>query len=148
MGRPEALCRDENSYSLDDDLGKAVRWSLEDAVAGAEPSPDVWRRISVRVHEMHAPKTVKRRIQLSLLPLGSIAQVVVIGMLLFSFGLGIERSHVPTSSYPAYPTPTIQKSKVQAKQLDDMLRGYMLARKEPESPLHHRERNAEVDLLQ
>ena len=43
-----SLPKDKERH-IDDNLDGLIRWSLQDSVAGAEPSPQVWERIQQHV---------------------------------------------------------------------------------------------------
>ncbi|MBM4429572.1 MAG: hypothetical protein FJ026_04385 [Chloroflexi bacterium] len=118
----------------EDDLGRLIRWSLEDAVSGAEPSPDVWPRILQQVKQKGAasePGPVRRRLLSGLVPL---MQAVVVSSLLLVFGLSVDRSMLmPHPESQALPTPAVQVSVVSEEESQDVLSGCILFRqaKEP-----------------
>ena len=137
-------CRDERHSDNDeltpnDDLGQLIRQSLRESVERAEPSPLAWQQIWSRVRRMSAAQGSQprpRRVWASLAPL---AQAVVISALLLAFGLGVDRNAaVPRRSLVARPTPTAHTASSPAERSEDMLRGYMLFRRQPEPAQHQR----------
>jgi hypothetical protein len=136
-------CRDERHSDNDeltpnDDLGQLIRQSLRDSVERAEPSPVAWQQISSRVRGKGAPRSSvprHRRVWASLAPL---AQAVMISALLLAFGLVDRNASVPRKSLVARPTPTAHTASSPAERSEDMLRGYMLFRRQPEPAQHQR----------
>jgi hypothetical protein len=123
----------------EDDLGRMIRWGLEDSFSQAEPPDDVWPKIMLRVQEMRVPASrtrPKRRPSFSLAPL---VQTVVVSALLLAFGLGVDRNlTAPRGGQAARATPTVQKV-VSAQELpNDMLSGYLLARMGQQPATHQR----------
>jgi hypothetical protein len=110
-----------------DDLGRMIRWGLEDSFSGAEPPDDVWPKIMSRVQEMRAQRTpVKRRPSFSLAPL---VQTLVVSALLLAFGLGVDRNlTAPRGELAVRSTPTAPRVVASEELPNDMLRGYLLAR--------------------
>jgi len=123
--------------SAEDDLGRLIRWSLEDFKV--EPPARAWPKILERVREIKAPMKPRRRLRRALVPVASLVQAVVISALLLALGLGVDRNlSMPQSNYQIHPTPTVQKVSVPQGVLEDMLRGYKLARMELEPPAYKR----------
>jgi len=126
----------DSTYPMpsEDDLGRLLRWSLEDSISGAEPPADAWPKILERVCQMRTPTRPKHSLRRSSFPLAPFVQAVVISALLLAFGLGIDLSVVmPRREYHIRSTPTIRKVRA-AEELEDILRGYILARMEQELP--------------
>jgi hypothetical protein len=123
----------------EDDLGRMIRWGLEDAFSGAEPPDDVWAKIKLRVQEMRAPAPrapVRRRPSFSLAPL---VQTVVVSVLLLSFALGVDRNvTAPRAEHTVRSTPAVQKVDSIQDTAEDMLSGYMLARMAQQPPTRQR----------
>jgi hypothetical protein len=123
----------------EDDLGRMIRWGLEDSFSGKEPPDDVWPKIMLRVQEMRgsARRTpVKRRPSFSLAPL---VQTVVVSALLLAFGLGVDRNlTVPRGEHAVRATPTVQRVDSSQELPNDMLSGYLLARMEQQLAAHQR----------
>lgn len=119
----------------EDDLGRLIRWSLEDSVAGAEPPPDVWPRILDRVKQMDAPTSAAPRMKRrAAFPVASLVQAVVISALLLAFGLGGDQNTaMPRQEYPVASTPTVRRLAVVEEAPKDILRGYLLLQMERES---------------
>ena len=133
-------------FSAEDDLGRLIRWGLEDSYSQAEPPADLWPKILARVQEMPAPTPStrpargRRRPALSLAPF---VQAVVVSALLLAFMLGVDRNVVaPRVEQRVRPTPTVQRVAVDQEFPDDMLRGYMLARVERAPLVHYRQGGA------
>jgi len=118
----------------EDDLGRMIRWGLEDSFSNAEPPDDVWPKIMSRVQEMRVPTRrthPQRRHSFSLAPL---VQAVVVSTLLLAFGLGVDRNvTAPRGAQSAHATPTAQKVVSSQELPDDMLSGYLLARMQKQS---------------
>jgi hypothetical protein len=55
--------RVDDEWSTNDSIDGLIRWSLQDSVAGAEPSPQVWDRIQQHVAEEREQVAVHLRIQ-------------------------------------------------------------------------------------
>jgi len=114
------------SPSTEDGLGRLIRWSLEDAVSRADPSPDVWPKILQQVKQMGKPAPARRRLLSGLVPL---MQAVVVSSLLLAFGLGVDRSMVvPQRKRQTVSTPTVQVSVASEEMPQDVLSGYILFR--------------------
>ena len=132
MGRPEqAVAETEEQFSADDDLGRLIRWGLEDSVSNVEPSARVWTRVLTRVREMEAAPAPKRSLK-RFLPLVPLAQAVVVSAILLAFGLGMDRELATPGTYAQRATPTVRSSQSQTDSTDDMMRGYMLFRRQPD----------------
>lgn len=125
--------------AAEDDLGRMIRWGLEDAFSAAEPPGDVWSRIKLRVQDMRAPAgraAVRRRPSFSLAPL---VQTMVVSALLLSFALGVDRNlTAPQGEHTIRSTPTAPRVVSSEKLPNDMLSGYLLARMAQQSPVHQR----------
>ena len=123
----------------EDDLGRMIRWGLEDSLSGAQPPDDVWPKIMSRVQEMRtrARRTpVQRRPSFSLTPL---IQTVVVSALLLAFGLGLDRNvTAPRGQSSIRSTPTVQRVDSIPEQADDMLSGFLLARMAQQPPAPQR----------
>jgi len=134
-GKKDALDR----LPAEDDLGRMIRWGLEDSFSQAEPPDDLWPKIMLRVQEMRVPAAhtrPKRRPSFSLAPL---VQTLVVSALLLAFGLGVDRNlTAPRGGQVARSTPAVQKVVSVQEPLNDMLSGYLLARMEqqPATPRH------------
>jgi len=118
-----------------DDLERLIRWSLVDSVSGAEPSAKVWANIVARVRKVETGsgsgrETGRRWLQ----PLVPLAQAVVVSALLLVFGLGVDHDRMSTIDYRLRATPTVTGSTALKDSPDDVLRGYMLFRREAEPP--------------
>ncbi len=142
----DALADNEGPFSAEDDLGRLIRWGLEDAVSNAEPSARVWPRVLARVRELEAAETPRRPLR-RLLPLAPLAQAVVVSAVLLAFGLGVDRELAASRGYPQRATPTVQKGHTQTESADDMLRGYMLFRRQPDPLAQKARRLAEANQL-
>jgi len=119
----------------EDELGRLVRWSLEDSVLAAEPSPDTWPKILARVRAIDAPQRVRRWTKRPLVPLASVLQAVVISGLLLVFGLEVNRDVVaPHTRKTTRSTPIIRRASVSQHYPEDVLRGCILAREAREVP--------------
>jgi hypothetical protein len=125
--------------AVEDDLGRMIRWGLEDSFSEAEPPHDVWPKIMLRVQEMRAPArraSVKPRLPFSLAPL---VQTVVVSALLLSFALGVDRNpSLPQAERTVRSTPTVQRMNPNQELPNDMLSGYLLARMAQQSPIRQR----------
>jgi len=110
----------------DDDLGKLIRWSLEDSLSEAQPPARVWPRILERVNQVTAPARPRRVV----FPLASLVQAVVISVLLLAFGLGDHNVVMPGRQYRTTCTPSVPRSLVSEDAQDDVLRGYLLLQME------------------
>ena len=144
--RKDALAGSENLLSREDDLGRLIRWGLEDSVSGAEPSARVWPRVLARVREMDATEAPKRSLK-RLLPLAPLVQAAVVSAILLAFGLGVDRELVTSKGYAQRATPTLQTSRAEDEAPDDMLRGYMLFRRQPDPLAQKARRLAEANQL-
>ena len=126
-GKKDALDR----LPAEDDLGRMIRWGLEDSFSQAEPPDDLWPKIMLRVQEMRVSQhrtQLKRRPSFSLVPL---VQAVVVSVLLLAFGLGVDRDlTVPRGEQAVRSTPTAPRVTSSQKLPNDMLSGYLLARME------------------
>jgi len=126
----------DNRYELasGDDLGQLIRWSMKDAISEVEPAADVWPQILKRVREMPAPGRPRRWSTRISFPVAPFVQAVVVSALLLAFGLGVDQNTVmPRQEHRIQATPTIHRSST-TEDLDDVLRGYMLARNLRELP--------------
>jgi hypothetical protein len=125
--------------AAEDDLGRMIRWGLEDSFAEVEPPDDVWPKIKLRVQEMRAsarPSPVRRRLSFSLTAL---VQTVVVSALLLSFVLGVDRNVIaPREEHTVRSTPTVQKVDSIQDTANDMLSGYLLARMAQQPPIRQR----------
>jgi hypothetical protein len=122
-----------------DDLGRMIRWGLEDAFSEAEPPEHVWPKVMSRIQEMRAPvrhASVRRRPSFSLAPL---IQTVVVSALLLAFGLGVDRNlTAPQGEHIIRSTPTVERADNSPEQPNDMLSGYVLARMAQQPPIRQR----------
>jgi hypothetical protein len=126
----------DNRYELasDDDLGQLIRWSMKDSISDVEPGADVWPQILKRVREMPAPGRPRRWSRTSPFPVAPFIQAVVVSALLLAFGLGVDQNAVmPRQEHRIQATPTVHRSDT-TEDLDDVLRGYMLAQNLRELP--------------
>jgi hypothetical protein len=147
MGCPkDALADNQDPLSAEDNLGRLIRWGLEDSLSTAEPSARVWTRVLARVRELEAAPAPKRSLK-RLLPLAPLAQAVVVSAILLAFGLGVDRELVTSGSYPQRATPAVRSSQVQVESADGMLRGYMLFRRQPDPLAQKARRLAEANQL-
>lgn len=135
MVRSSKGAENKAMHLAEDDLGRLLRWSLEDAVSGAEPSPDVWPRVLQQVKQKSAASKsgpARRRLLSGVVPL---MQAVVVSSLLLAFGLSMDRTMlVSRPERRAVATPTVRVSSVAYdEESEDMLSGYILFRqaKEP-----------------
>ena len=139
MAHPTSKDKDVLGPLAEDDLGRMIRWGLEDSVSGAEPSDDVWSRVKSQVQAMRAPAVraqTRRRPSFSLTPL---VQTVVVSALLLAFGLGLDRNvTAPREQRDIRSTPTVQRVKSIQEQPDDMLSGFLLARMSQQPPAPQR----------
>ena len=134
MVRPGNEVDSSYSTSPDDDVGRVIRWGLNDAISGAEPPAHVWPKILGRVADLPAPARSKRSFGSSF-PVAPFVQAVVVSALLLAFGLGVDRGVVlPRQQYGIESTPTFRRARDAADSVGDVLRGYML-RREPELPV-------------
>ena len=137
MVHPSDGADSRHSASSEDDLGRLIRWTLEDAVSGAEPPRRVWPRILARVREMPTPTSAKRSWRRAPFPLAPFVQAVVVSALLLAFGLGLNRGVVvPRPEHRIHATPTVtRRARVSSQQFpEDVLRGYILVRMEQQQP--------------
>ena len=135
MVRPGNEADSSYPMSSEDDLGRLIRWGLEDPICGAEPPADVWPKILGRVRDMRAPTVPKHSLRRLSFPLASFVQAVVVSALLLAFGLGVDhRVVLPREEYRIQSTPTIRKARAAEDFPEDMLRGYILARMEQTLP--------------
>ncbi len=137
MARSKDALDKINGLSSENDLGRLIRWSLEDSVSAAEPPADVWPRILSRVREMNAPTNLRRWARRSLRPLAPLVQAVVISVLLLAFGLEVNRG-VTVSHRPTHSTPAVRRIPTREEQPQDVLRGYILFRMGREPSLRRR----------
>jgi len=130
-----------------DDVERLIRWSLEDSVSGAEPSAKVWASIAARVRNAE-PGSGRDRAsgRRWLQPLVPLAQAVVVSAILLVFGLGVDQERASTRGYRLRATPTVTTSTVIGESSDDVLRGYMLFRREPERPMQRPLHTIEMSL--
>ena len=132
MARSSDEPHDASPASSEDDLGRLIRWSLNDLVSGAEPSAGVWTKIASRLREPPAPTGPWQWLKRSFIPLVPMLQAAVISVLLLAFGLGVDRnaSAPRKSDSVRYPTPTVlRRVTPDVEGQDDMLRGYMLVQR-------------------
>ena len=123
-----------NACQGEDDFERLIRLGLQDSVAQAEPSPEVWPKVLARVKEMSASDKRPRRLgRGAVLSLASMVQAVVISSLLLALGLNLDQGPVlPGEEYAHSSTPIVRKSKVRGDMPADALRGYVLLRMERE----------------
>lgn len=116
------------------DFERLIRWSLEDAYAEAEPSSKVWSQVLARVKDGEASAGPSRpKSRRAALPLASLVQAAVIGVLLLAFGFGGDQGVVlPGSEYAISSTPIRQKRIQQEEFPADSLRRYILLKMERE----------------
>lgn len=116
-----------------DDLGPLLRWGLEDWVAGAEPPDEVWHGILSRVRGMQANPARSRVEQRRPFSLAPVLQAVVVSALVLALGLGVDRNLAPPRpELMVRPTPAVKVIGTDQDRVDDMLRGYLLVRREQE----------------
>lgn len=131
--------RDTVDPLADDELGRMIRWGLEDSFSGAAPPDDLWPRIMLRAQEAHASARhtpAKRRPSFSLAPL---VQAVVASALLLAFGLGVDRNvTAPRGEQAVRSTPTVPAAVPAQQEANDMLSGYVLSRMAQEPPVPQR----------
>jgi len=124
---------------LDNELGALIRWSLEDGLANAEPSPQAWCNIVSLVQDRSHGRTLRQGLKrLAAWPVASLVQAVVVSTLLLAFGLGVEQS-VVSRSRPGTETKIVTGREAAIfDERDDMLRGYVLLQmeKQPPAPRH------------
>ena len=139
MVHPSDKEEGQDQLPAEDDLGRMIRWGLDDSFSEAEPPDDAWPKIMLRVQEMREPARrtrLERRPSFSLAPL---VQAVVVSALLLAFGLGVDRNlTAPRGEQAARSTPTLPKVASSQELPDDMLRGYLLARMEQQPPTRQR----------
>jgi len=123
----------------DDDLGDLIRCGLQDSFSRVEPPADAWPKILQRVQAMDVPVQqlpARRRWSFSFAPF---AQAVVASALLLAFGLGVDRDvTTPSRKIQTPVTPSAQGMEWSQGLPKDVMRGYMLARAEPEPPTRGR----------
>jgi hypothetical protein len=78
-------------WSNDDELGRLLRWSLTTSIGNAEPSPEAWHMILERVREQATPGCTRTGSRCSSAPLASLVQTAVVGCVLVTLGLGMQR---------------------------------------------------------
>jgi hypothetical protein len=76
-----------------------------------------------------------------------LAQAVVVSAILLAFGLGMDRELVTPGTYAQRATPTVRSSQPQGESTDDILRGYMLFRRQPDPLAQKARRLAENNQL-
>ena len=124
------------SWSSDDELGRLIRWSLKDSIGAAEPPPGVWRRILDRVQETRTARCARSNPRRSSPPLASLVQAAVIGCVLLTLGLGLDRDIIlARSDHRVHSAPAVKPPSVFEEFPEDVLRGCMLARMEQEEPV-------------
>ena len=134
MAHSRNTLNDAAGPTVEDDLGRLIRWGLENSMV-AEPPEHIWPKIVARVREMHVSHGQKRWVKRSLLPLAPLLQAVVISALLLAFGLKVDRNTIMLQgAYRTSSTPVIRKISITQGCPKDVLRGYMivLAQKEKE----------------
>ncbi len=137
MARFSDQPNDAYHVPAEEDLSRLIRWTVKDSVSEAEPPADAWPKILARVRELNAPTMPRRRPKRALIHLSALVQAAVIGALLLAFGLGVDRSvSTPRGDQRIYPTPTVKKETASQEFPEDVLRGYMLARKVRALPAH------------
>jgi hypothetical protein len=143
MGHSSDKGKAQDQFQTEDDLGRMIRWGLEDSFSKAEPPDDVWPKIMSQVQEMRVPARrvqVRRRRSFSLAPL---VQTAVVSALLLAFGLGIDRNVMaPRGGQAARSTPTVQKVVSGQELPNDMLSGSLLARMGQQPATHQRQGGA------
>jgi len=111
---------------LADDLGRWIRWSLEDAVADAEPPSSMWGKISTRINELEEPAHRRPFPDIASFPWSQLLQTVVASTLLLAFVLGLEnRASEPHSLTPSALVLDIQPTATSVESPQDMLSSRM-----------------------
>lgn len=80
----------------DDEVGYLLRWGLQDWVANAEPSPQTWSHVLVRVHEMDESQAHPHAARG--FPATTLVQSVVVCAILMLGSLRIEQRSMPLVS--------------------------------------------------
>lgn len=123
----------------DDDLGRLIRWSLEDSLARETPPADLWTRIRARI-ESCAPGVEpalvdRKRRTLSLAPL---IQTVVASSLVMAFALGIDRSGSTRPQTRLNPTTVPSTVVLGSTRPQDIPRIHAAPHPEAEQMVHQR----------
>lgn len=139
MERPRNIGGYDAEAPSEDEFGELIRWSLEGTLSGAEPPAEIWPKILAQVREIDAFTNPQRQRKRATLPLTSFIQAVIISIMLLAFGLGVERSILPTRDLQsASATLTAPRVSVPQETFQDMLRGHLLLQKEKELPVRMR----------
>jgi hypothetical protein len=147
MRRHDDEADNVSSWSSDDELGRLIRWSLKHSIGAAEPPPGVWRRILDRVQETRTARSARSNSRCSSGPLTSLVQAAVIGCVLLTLGLGLDRDIIlARSDHRVHSAPAVQSPSVFEEFPEDVLRGCMLARMEQEEPVRRGGHIREADL--
>jgi hypothetical protein len=97
--------RGDNQHSSHDgDLGRLIRWSLQNSLGKAEPPSDGWPRVLERVRELGPLGTSSRSVRRARLP-SHLVQAATLGALLLLMCLGLNRD-VDRLMNTAYVRPT------------------------------------------
>ena len=114
--------------SSDDELGRLLRWGLRQTVGAAEPPEQTWHRILDRVRRAETTEQPPRRASASL---PSLVQAAVIGCLLLTLGLGLERDVILARNQQlSEPCQVAQDSAVAHGSQEDLASAPHLARRE------------------
>jgi len=141
MARPSEAKNERHGMDplAEDDLGRMIRWGLQDSFPEGEPPDDLWPRIMLRVKAMRTPvrhTDPRRRPSFSLTPL---IQSVVVSALLLAFGLGVDRNvTAPRGAQVPYATPTAPRIVASQELPKDMLSGRLLLRMKQQPPAPQR----------
>jgi len=136
MERCGSEAQNRSSSSVDDELGRLIRWSVPDVIRGAEPPAETWLNVGERVRADPAGEPPAPSLRRASFPLSPFVQAVVISALLLAFGLGVDRRVVlPRQGTLSTATPAVHKTRGVKDMTEDMLSGYVLAQSERQEPV-------------
>lgn len=139
MVHPSDKTDGSSQLPAEDDLGRMIRWALQDSFAEAQPPDDVWPKIMLRVQEMRKPPRRASRKRIPSFSLAPLVQAVVVSALLLAFGLGVDHNlTTPRGEQVLRSTPTVPKVVSIQELPDDIPSGYLLAHGEPQAPARQR----------
>jgi len=108
-----------------------VRWSLHTGIGNRQPPDELWPRILARVREMESPEAIRPQPK-RLVPMAPLLQVVLVGAVLMTVGLGLQRT-VPRASIANRTVRSTEEARQGYP--EDALRTYLLIKLQRAAPV-------------